>query len=192
MIMSQGKEAVSAKQKLMKAWSGAMGGVVFWIILGIFLFDWAWWIFFLIAMTVLNPIQLSFRYFAEESKLCPVCQERLDLSSKFCRRCGTQLILQCPSCQMKILSSARFCEKCGKPLYSNISNTNTNSILNTKINANSISNIPPKNISSDPALNFNEKSDSNVPSIDTPRFCPMCGYQIESNTTECPNCTSKI
>ncbi len=47
---------------------------------------------------------------------CPKCQkEDLD-ENKFCRECGTRLLLACPQCQAEVLADDRFCGKCGQEL----------------------------------------------------------------------------
>jgi class 3 adenylate cyclase len=51
---------------------------------------------------------------------CPKCQAENPAARKFCRNCGTKLILLCPECGFENLSDDKFCGECGcglsKPL----------------------------------------------------------------------------
>jgi class 3 adenylate cyclase len=43
---------------------------------------------------------------------CPKCQTENPDSKKFCRECGSDLILECPKCSSEILPSDKFCGVC--------------------------------------------------------------------------------
>ena len=109
-FMSKKKEKEEGKEKVVKAWTGAIGGIIFWAVLGHFLFDWAWWVFFLMAMSVSHPIKVTIEYYQLESRKCPVCSQRLDLNAKFCRTCGTQIVNSCPHCGVHVKELGLFCE----------------------------------------------------------------------------------
>ena len=47
---------------------------------------------------------------------CTNCQTENPETNKFCRKCGTKLILVCPQCRSKILPDDRFCGHCGNQL----------------------------------------------------------------------------
>ncbi len=47
---------------------------------------------------------------------CSNCQTENPETNKFCRKCGTKLILVCPQCRSKILPDDRFCGHCGNQL----------------------------------------------------------------------------
>jgi predicted amidophosphoribosyltransferase len=47
---------------------------------------------------------------------CPKCQTENPDSRKFCRRCGTKLVLICPGCSSENLPGDEFCGECGQKL----------------------------------------------------------------------------
>jgi class 3 adenylate cyclase/tetratricopeptide (TPR) repeat protein len=47
---------------------------------------------------------------------CPKCQTENPDSRKFCRRCGTRLVLICPGCSAENLPGDEFCGECGQRL----------------------------------------------------------------------------
>lgn len=47
---------------------------------------------------------------------CPKCQAENPAVRKFCRKCGTKLILVCPQCGFENLSDDLFCGGCGYDL----------------------------------------------------------------------------
>ncbi|MBW1789551.1 MAG: AAA family ATPase, partial [Deltaproteobacteria bacterium] len=47
---------------------------------------------------------------------CPKCQAENAESKKFCRKCGTKLLLACPKCSAEILPDDDFCGDCGHNL----------------------------------------------------------------------------
>ncbi|MBW1945402.1 MAG: AAA family ATPase, partial [Deltaproteobacteria bacterium] len=52
---------------------------------------------------------------------CPECKAENPETTKFCRKCGTELLLACPQCGAEILPEDDFCGKCGHTLSVNIS-----------------------------------------------------------------------
>jgi len=47
---------------------------------------------------------------------CPKCQFENPDDKKFCRECGSKLLLACPKCAAKILPIDKFCGECGQDL----------------------------------------------------------------------------
>ncbi len=49
---------------------------------------------------------------------CPHCHNEVTGDSRFCRNCGTQLVImnRCPKCQTELPAEARFCSSCGHRL----------------------------------------------------------------------------
>ncbi|UCF85458.1 MAG: zinc-ribbon domain-containing protein [Desulfobacteraceae bacterium] len=47
---------------------------------------------------------------------CPNCQAENPETKKFCRKCGSKLLLTCPKCDAEILSDDDFCGDCGHNL----------------------------------------------------------------------------
>ena len=47
---------------------------------------------------------------------CPKCQFENPETRKFCRECGTKLILVCPHCRFENLPGDKFCGECGHDL----------------------------------------------------------------------------
>ena len=45
---------------------------------------------------------------------CPKCQHENPEENKFCRECGTELLLDCPQCGAEVLADDKFCGKCGQ------------------------------------------------------------------------------
>lgn len=129
---------MDARQKMINNWIGTLGGVIFWLVLGYFLFDWAWWIFLLIALSFSGSIQATMKYYGTETYLCPACNNRLDNNAQFCRNCGFKILRNCPQCQTELKTAAKFCEKCGKNLVEK---------SQTQISpASTISNVPAENL----------------------------------------------
>jgi class 3 adenylate cyclase len=66
----------------------------------------------------INPSKIHSRktFLEEESMNCPNCQTENPESRKFCRKCGTKLILACSQCGFKNLPEDLFCSECGQPL----------------------------------------------------------------------------
>jgi len=44
---------------------------------------------------------------------CPKCQTENETSRRFCRECGTKLVLVCPKCSFENLPDDKFCGGCG-------------------------------------------------------------------------------
>ena len=166
------KKKPVTKKSVINAWSGALGGVIFWIILGAFLFHWEWFVFLLIAFTISNPLQLTIRYFGAERSICPKCGLEIEPDVPFCKGCGTKIVSECPHCNVKVYGTAKFCESCGKPIYNEL----------PKILSTSTQSLPPKLLS-------DVRSTSSVTGV---KYCPMCGSQITPNISVCPYCQSKL
>jgi hypothetical protein len=47
---------------------------------------------------------------------CPKCQFENPDGKKFCRECGSKLLLVCPKCAAEILPIDKFCGECGQDL----------------------------------------------------------------------------
>ncbi len=47
---------------------------------------------------------------------CPKCSTDNPNTKKFCRKCGTKLLLACPQCGAEILPDDYFCGDCGHKL----------------------------------------------------------------------------
>ena len=47
---------------------------------------------------------------------CPKWQTENPQKNRFCRECGTELLLGCPQCGAEVLSHDKFCGKCGNKL----------------------------------------------------------------------------
>ena len=52
--------------------------------------------------------------------ICPKCQTKLPMGTKFCSQCGTNLTIAsvCPSCGATLTSGSRFCPQCGTKIPS--------------------------------------------------------------------------
>ncbi|MBW1996664.1 MAG: AAA family ATPase [Deltaproteobacteria bacterium] len=47
---------------------------------------------------------------------CPNCRVENPEENRFCRECGTKLLLSCPQCQSEVLTGDKFCGQCGHKL----------------------------------------------------------------------------
>jgi hypothetical protein len=79
---------------------------------------------------IINPVAVNYQgcvirkifcYFTLSSARraamqCTNCQTENPETNKFCRKCGTRLILVCPQCRSTILPDDRFCGHCGNQL----------------------------------------------------------------------------
>lgn len=55
---------------------------------------------------------------AETARItCPDCHNQIPASSRFCPRCGHQVVVtrQCQQCGKNLAANARFCSRCGQP-----------------------------------------------------------------------------
>lgn len=52
------------------------------------------------------------------TSVCPSCGATLTTGTKFCPQCGTKILSTktCPSCGAEVVEGAKFCSQCGKPL----------------------------------------------------------------------------
>lgn len=59
----------------------------------------------------------------KEQLQCPKCHNEVAPDSRFCKNCGTQLVVmnRCPECQTELPAEARFCSSCGKKLGETLS-----------------------------------------------------------------------
>jgi membrane protease subunit (stomatin/prohibitin family) len=55
--------------------------------------------------------------------ICPKCQTKLPMGTRFCSQCGTNLAVTsvCPSCGTTLTSGSKFCPQCGAKILSTIS-----------------------------------------------------------------------
>ena len=55
---------------------------------------------------------------AVETVACPSCHAQTPEQSRYCYRCGHQMVIQnvCPHCQVQLASEAKFCHACGQKL----------------------------------------------------------------------------
>jgi predicted nucleic acid-binding Zn ribbon protein len=163
-------ENKTPKQRLISAWTGAVSGVVFWIVMGFF-FNWVWWVIFLIAMTLLTPINATIKYLGgEDTKKCLNCGTRIDKNAQFCTHCGAQCLIVCPGCNQKITGDGRFCNGCGKDMIALV---------------NEIEKKPQPSAPLKPAA-------TGVGSIQKTNFCPACGTSIPEGVHICPTCGEKL
>jgi hypothetical protein len=44
---------------------------------------------------------------------CPKCQFDNREGAKFCKKCGTELVLTCPQCNTSLTPDSSFCDECG-------------------------------------------------------------------------------
>lgn len=54
----------------------------------------------------------------KETLQCPKCHNEVTTDSRFCKNCGTQLVVmnRCPECQTELPAEAKFCSNCGSKL----------------------------------------------------------------------------
>lgn len=149
----------SSAEQLRGAWVGFISSTILFLLLGAFLFNWAWWIFIPIAGTLIGAISTTINYFTEDTKLCPSCSARLDKEAQFCRACGTKILNACKHCGEPVKNpKSRYCEQCGKALYEN-----------TPL---------PQNPSVKNAMKKEEVY----------MYCPACGTKVSEGTPVCPSC----
>lgn len=153
------KKGESSKQTLIGTWTGFITTTILFLILGAFLFNWAWWIWFPIGGTLIGAISTTINYFTQETKKCPGCGARLESDAQFCRACGTKILAACPHCGWNITNpKSKYCEKCGKPLYE----------------SNQIS----QSATVKDAMRQEEMM----------VYCPACGTKVTEGTEICPSC----
>jgi predicted amidophosphoribosyltransferase len=162
MEMTDKKKNQSPSQNLSGVWSGFISTTVIFMLLGAFLFEWAWWVFFIPCMTLVGAITTTINYYTTDTKKCITCGSRLDKNATFCRACGTKVLTECPSCNAKISNKAsRFCEKCGKTLV-----------------------VP----QSEEVKTQNTEQNVQQPPVQRFIYCPACGSRVEVGSNVCPSC----
>jgi len=67
---------------------------------------------------VFSPEQTDLAGSSVETVACPSCHAQTPVQSRFCYRCGHQMVLQnvCPHCQTQLATDAKFCHACGQKL----------------------------------------------------------------------------
>lgn len=163
-MTSKKKQYENARQNLVGAWTGFFTTTVIFLLLGAFLFEWAWWVFFVPAMTLVGAISTTINYFSTDTKVCISCGTRLDKDAQFCRACGNKIMTVCPYCGASLSGkTSRFCEKCGKSLIE--LNINASQVQTQNLNQNN---------QQAPAQRF--------------IYCPACGSKVEVGSTVCSSC----
>ncbi|MBD3353748.1 MAG: zinc-ribbon domain-containing protein [Candidatus Lokiarchaeota archaeon] len=163
--MTKKKEEESSKQALIGSWTGFLSTTLIFMLLGAFLFDWAWWVFFVPGMTLIGSITTTINYFTVETKKCGFCGARLEKNALFCRTCGNKIVTKCPKCGVDVSkSNTRYCPKCGADIYEGAQLTKKEE-------------SEQKEKQEDPKLEPQAFS-----------YCPACGMKIKSGSKICPSC----
>jgi len=63
--------------------------------------------------------------------ICNKCNFESSTDSRFCEKCGNQLIVECENCGKNFPIGTPFCDNCGKRLYSTPNNRGFNNQNNT-------------------------------------------------------------
>lgn len=165
--MKMTEENISAKKKMIGAWTGAISGLIFWIFVGV-IFRWFddWWLYLMILFTISAPIKATIAYNTTETKKCPICAFRIETDAEFCKKCGNKIYVSCPECNTLIRGHAQFCQKCGKGLYKTSKSSKSSN-------------------TSQLTQNIEEEKELTM-------FCPYCGVPIEKDAKECDSCGSPL
>jgi rRNA maturation endonuclease Nob1 len=159
--MTDKKKDQSPSQNLAGVWSGFVSTTVIFMLLGAFLFEWAWWVFFVPCMTLVGAVTTTINYYTTDTKPCITCGSRLEKNAQFCRACGTKILTECPHCNAKVPNkTSRFCEKCGKSLV-----------------------IPQSG-----EAQITTEQNVQQPPVQRFIYCPACGSRVEVGSTVCPSC----
>lgn len=70
------------------------------------------------TMQGMSPEQQMQKIQQNGAVICPSCQSKVALDSRFCPRCGEQLVVmkKCPKCGRNLEEDANFCSSCGQDL----------------------------------------------------------------------------
>jgi len=162
------KSSKKAKEDVISSWIGFITTSLIFLLLGIFLLGFQWWVFFVPAMVFISAISTTIEYYTKYIQKCPVCKSNLEIDSEYCRICGTHIKNKCDYCGSPLIHiDSRFCEKCGKPIYNMdkiIESTNVATIVNEEVD--------------------NNKSNENSKI----RYCVSCGNKVKIGTKYCPYC----
>jgi membrane protease subunit (stomatin/prohibitin family) len=74
------------------------------------------------TMQGMSPEQQMKKIQEEGSIMCPSCQFKVPLDSRFCPKCGEQLVVmkKCPKCSHNLEAEANFCSNCGHDLIAKL------------------------------------------------------------------------
>ncbi len=80
----------------------------------------------------MNPDGLSPEQIQQKGTVnCPDCHAEVGLDTRFCHRCGHQLVVmkKCPQCEKNLSATANFCSNCGYDLKAELKCSNCNNKL---------------------------------------------------------------
>jgi predicted amidophosphoribosyltransferase len=165
------KHKVPDRNAVVGAWSGFITTTIVFLLLGRFLFSWAWWIYIPIVGSLIGAINSTCAYVGREKIYCPKCHAPITEDAEFCNKCGTKLLTICPSCQAKIKPESHFCVKCGASLLPK----------DTEV----LPSIPPPQ--TQPASPATQ-----IPKANPNEYCPACGTKIQPGAKFCAFCGSNL